>query len=115
MSTQHTPGPWNAHHDHGWLVVESDNGDLYVKVEKGSAARKHMANARLIAAAPELLAALRMARESIGDSLQSLIETETNPVTGMVDHEGAILVIESEQDLINQIDAAIAKATGEPQ
>ena len=60
----------------------------------------------------ELLAVLRMARESIGDSLQSLIETETHPVTGMVEHEGALLVIESEQDLLNQIDSAIAKAGG---
>ena len=60
----------------------------------------------------ELLAVLRMARESIGNSLQSLIETETHPVTGMVEHEGALLVIESEQDLLNQIDSAIAKAGG---
>ena len=60
----------------------------------------------------ELLAVLRMARESIGDSLQSLIETETHPVTGMVEHEGALLVIESEQDMLNQIDSAIAKAGG---
>ena len=59
-----------------------------------------------------LLAVLRMARESIGNSLQSLIETETHPVTGMVEHEGALLVIESEQDLLNQIDSAIAKAGG---
>jgi hypothetical protein len=64
MSLQHTPGPWHAHHDHGWLVVESDNGDLYVKVEKGSAARKHMADARLIAAAPDLLAVLQELEES---------------------------------------------------
>ena len=56
---KHTPGPWKAHHDHGWLVVESDTGDLYVKVEKGSAARKHMADALLIAAAPDLLEALQ--------------------------------------------------------
>ena len=60
----------------------------------------------------ELLAVLRMARESIGNSLQSLIETETHPVTGMVEHKGALLVIESEQDLLNQIDSAIAKAGG---
>ena len=55
----HTPGPWHAHHDHGWLVVESDNGDLYIKIEKGSAATRRIADARLIAAAPELLDALR--------------------------------------------------------
>ena len=64
---KHTPGPWQAHHDHGWLVVESDNGDLYVKIEKGSAACKHMANARLIAAAPVLLQALRSIAEESTD------------------------------------------------
>lgn len=59
MSTKHTHGPWQAHHDHGWLVVESNNGDMYIKVEKGSAAQKHMADALLIAAAPDLLQALQ--------------------------------------------------------
>jgi hypothetical protein len=59
MSAAHTPGPWHAQHDHGWLVVESYNEDLYIKIEKGSAAKKHMANALLIASAPELLEALQ--------------------------------------------------------
>lgn len=58
MNTQHTQGPWSAHHDHGWLVVESANGDLYLKIEKGSSAQKCMADARLISAAPDLLQAL---------------------------------------------------------
>jgi len=56
---QHTPAPWSAHHDHGWLVVESQDESLYLKIEKGTAAKGQMANARLIAAAPSLLAALR--------------------------------------------------------
>ena len=59
MSAKHTPGPWTAHHDHGWLVVESSNGDMLIKIEKGSAAKKHMADALLIAAAPDLLEALK--------------------------------------------------------
>lgn len=69
MSAQHTPGPWHAHHDHGWLVVESENSDLYIKIEKGSAAQKHMPDARLIAAAPELLKALEEARQFIESEL----------------------------------------------
>ena len=60
-----TPGPWYAHHDHGWLVVESSDGDLYIKVEKGSAATRHLADARLIAAAPELLEALTYAIKQV--------------------------------------------------
>ena len=40
---------WKAYHDHGWLVVESDDGAVYVKVAKGSFAlspdAKHIATA----------------------------------------------------------------------
>ena len=64
METKHTPGPWYAHHSKGWLVVESDNENLCVKVEKGSTAQKHMADAKLIAAAPELLAVVKELEES---------------------------------------------------
>ena len=56
--TEHTKGPWSVCHDHGWLGVESENQELYLKVEKGSTAKKHIADARLIAAAPDLLDAL---------------------------------------------------------
>jgi hypothetical protein len=55
----HTPGPWSAFHDHGWLVVQSECESLYLKIAKGSSTQKNMANARLIAAAPDLLIALR--------------------------------------------------------
>ena len=65
MSAKHTPGPWTAHHDHGWLVVESSNGDMLIKIEKGSAAKKHMADAILIAAAPDLLEALKACDEAM--------------------------------------------------
>ena len=44
-------GRWQAYHDHGWLVVASDNEDIYIKIEKGSAAKKHLAAAKYIAAA----------------------------------------------------------------
>lgn len=64
MSAKHTPGPWAAHHDHGWLVVESSNGDMLIKIEKGSAAKKHMADALLIAAAPDLLEFAEEVRKS---------------------------------------------------
>ena len=29
---------WQAYHDHGWLVVGSDDETVYVKVSKGSSA-----------------------------------------------------------------------------
>jgi hypothetical protein len=49
MSTQHTPGPWSTDGTKSFYVLH--NGDF---VANASTA----ANARLIAAAPELLAAL---------------------------------------------------------
>ena len=56
---KHTPGPWDAYHDKGWLVVASKDERLYVQIEKGSSAKKRIADAILIAAAPELLEALK--------------------------------------------------------
>lgn len=64
MSTKHTPGPWRLNSD----ALVCGNGDLMMSIaicyDKSSAAdgvsRDEMkANARLIAAAPELLAALK--------------------------------------------------------
>lgn len=63
----HTPGPWHAHHDHGWLVVESDNGDLYIKIEKGSTATRRIADARLIATAPRMLDSLKRAAHILAE------------------------------------------------
>ena len=59
MSTKYTPAPWRVHHSHGYLVVESDNEEMFVKVTKGIGKEKDLANAQLIAAAPELLESLQ--------------------------------------------------------
>jgi hypothetical protein len=65
MSTKHTPGPWQ---------IDSEAGQVHI-VTTGSAIARVMAmradgcgeaNSRLIAAAPELLAALKTAAEVIG-------------------------------------------------
>lgn len=64
MTTQHTPGPWDLE-DHGYKYVISKPGEGYITRDvcrmDGStmAAFDQKANARLIAAAPELLAALK--------------------------------------------------------
>lgn len=50
MSAQQIQGRLQAHHDHGWLVIESDCGGLYIKVEKGTAASKSMPPARRLVA-----------------------------------------------------------------
>lgn len=63
MSTQHTPGPWMLA-DHGYTKIVSKPGDGYITRDvcrmdaSTSAAFEQHANARLIAAAPDLLAAL---------------------------------------------------------
>jgi hypothetical protein len=61
MSTQHTPGPWHIGMKPGPMIYGSDSsqvadlrGDL---LDRGET----QANATLIVAAPELLAALRLA------------------------------------------------------
>ncbi len=74
---KHTPGPWMAH---GCAVYTADNwsegrnlGGLLIAVASPAEADSQpqdedLVNARLIAAAPELLAALLLAREALEHS-----------------------------------------------
>jgi len=66
MTTQHTPGPWTcyptSHHAHHY-VLEIPGGNMpFVKGEG-----VEYANARLIAAAPDLLTALQAMSSSFHD------------------------------------------------
>lgn len=63
----HTPGPWRIQGDHGKLWIETNANDdtiaeVHRRKEKGSvySCDEAMANARLIAAAPEMLEALEL-------------------------------------------------------
>lgn len=96
--TLHTPGPWavldNTATPYGQLMVESENHGavaLCYTVERGECAAplECVANARLIAAAPDLLAALR-------GLLNALPSATTHPA-------------------IRAARAAIANATGDEQ
>lgn len=63
MTTQHTPKPWHYHSGHnGEFLITCESGGFApiarVKGDKRSTLKDAEANARLIAAAPELLAAL---------------------------------------------------------
>lgn len=61
--TTHTPGPWCAQ---GNSVTASGRS---VAVVRGRGSRAELdANARLIAAAPDLLAALRLMLDTFGDA-----------------------------------------------
>ena len=56
MSAQHTPGPWVVKVTAGETFIRSSDG---ANVSRVGAATNMRANARLIAAAPDLLAALK--------------------------------------------------------
>lgn len=90
MDTKHTPGPWSLKDDISLVVGPSADpaGDPVATIEGHP--EEAFANARLIAAAPDLLAALR-----------ALVEYEDDaPPDGS---RGA--------EVYNQARAAIAKAT----
>jgi len=89
---RHTPGPWRVTgsiHD----PVTSDDGDIITGFVRGPTAEIGDANARLIAAAPELLEALRSVQEFLA--------------AGGRLHADALFDDESAIDMINK---AIAKA-----
>ncbi|MEY4402893.1 MAG: hypothetical protein RIR91_928 [Verrucomicrobiota bacterium] len=82
MTTQHTPGPWRAETNRSPLTITReldhlpaaqgghrqfrDIAEVYVE-DKGDGAPEDYANARLIASAPELLAALVTITRQCGD------------------------------------------------
>jgi hypothetical protein len=84
--SKHTPGPWDASR---WRVCAEPGGNIKVICDtannKASRTEENAANARLIAAAPDLLAACR--------SLLAQLEFECG-------------------DLVSEAKAAIAKAEG---
>ena len=63
--SKHTPGPWGVTRLQGVEYVTIDGGR--VSVARVSALKTGEANARLIAAAPELLAALELALIAIDE------------------------------------------------
>ena len=66
--TTHTPGPWGAvatsNHAHDYRLTKPDGSPLPVSAEANDHTEQR-ANARLIAAAPDLLAALEAAEGHI--------------------------------------------------
>lgn len=98
MKTNHTPGPWTAFDisDGGdrskWSIVH--NGPLACSGDTGDGPDNAAANALLIASAPDLLAALEMARAELTFmSEQNLTARNLAP-------------------LVTTIETAIAKAKG---
>lgn len=95
--TEHTPGPWREGRD--WYIIENGYGFAV-----GSAASVHIgkeqcrANARLMAAAPDLLEACRLALPVVEEVAAT--------------HAGSPMGAEAKVRA-NTIRAAIRKATGD--
>lgn len=105
METKHTPGPWQVKYDEqtgrpSGIYAPDDAGIPgavgHIVRLRGlglPSSEKAQANARLIAAAPDLLEALIVAKATI-DELNAMCRATTYP------------------KVFDQINAAIAKATG---
>ena len=68
MSTQHTPGPWSVTK---FNEVMASNGALVASCYKLNGLANLKANTRLIAAAPDLLVALKLCEGNIDSLLAS--------------------------------------------
>ena len=70
----HTPGPWQRRTHYNCEIIARDNGGLMVLRAKafGGSREEIDANARLIAAAPDMLAALKGAIEEWTDDNRTI-------------------------------------------
>ncbi len=120
MSAKHTPGPWEFGPNHsstglaGQLVVrpagEFPHGEWVADV--GSMYDDHReANARLIAAAPDLLEVAQAARARIALERDVFVDCNAYPDGSLLQADKATL--DGMNELLARMDAAIAKATGE--
>jgi hypothetical protein len=105
MKTKHTPGPWTVEkftREHEWVRMRArvtDGEDTVAQLFDSAFEDRNHANARLIAAAPEMLEALEL-------TLEALFQ---NPELNFCKGPMAIETFEA----INSIKAAIRKAKGE--
>ena len=121
MSAQHTPGPWftstatgDTHLYVGGMVVTSPRY-AFPNASTPSALQKVdgptlRANAQLMAAAPDMLAALVVAREFISFERNAFADSNGQP-DGTFDADEAAELADYDTALL-QINAAILKATG---
>lgn len=87
----HTPGPWVLDYDKGSTqdILSRKHGGICTVRRAGRHDNETFAaNARLIAAAPELLAALKDALRSL-DSLSSEVFDHKTPLSGLIDPRNA--------------------------
>jgi hypothetical protein len=121
-NTKHTPGPWflpsmaGPYHVPGTTASGKGDWCYYINSKKahefcpasahGPSAEEAEANARLIAAAPELLEALQL--------IANALSPNSLPVNGMMASYDHALMVREEADRCFEIArAAIAKAAGQ--
>lgn len=135
MSAAHTPGPWKAHFEEAYFVTGPDLGRVAMMMNlKGAhglggrrSGAESAANCRLIAAAPDLLAACINARDMLATDRQVFVDAHRLPDsrTGDAVADGLVWVEEdtwiAPEDAeplrdydraLALIDAALAKAGG---
>jgi hypothetical protein len=95
MSAQHTPGPWTSYTGTNSIWADGKRAICIVTGARNHEDQERDANARLIAAAPDLL-------EALNGVLPYMEAAETE---GLVGDEGCHWPVEN-------VRAAIAKATG---
>ncbi len=82
--SQHTPGPWSASNEPdgsgipGWNIFGADGSAICGMMDVAYATAVNAANARLIAQAPSLLAALR----AVTASLDGILSKNGKNITG---------------------------------
>lgn len=107
--TQHTPGPWKVEYDnHGngsfseWYNVGPARVDIKRGEDNGA---ESDANARLIAAAPQLLKILQASTVIIGGIANGIVDLEADPDVEMMSFATQL------NDLAADVFAAIKVAT----
>ena len=84
--SKHTPGPWEVLDDRSMTSVVVEYGEICDIVQDGRPASENLANARLIAAAPEMLEALERIRDESGPfnlgEMRKLVESTIQKARG---------------------------------
>lgn len=104
----HTPGPWVAVELPTAIAIKSHMGNV-ANIQRGSMRDQQQANARLIASAPDLLAALKSVMEMMDDEIKKASDAEL--AFGLSDPECPAHV-KGELACVIACRAAIAKAEG---
>jgi hypothetical protein len=90
ITMTHTPGPWTVDLGARDLVRNATNGERIAKVHGGLTYDETVANARLIAAAPDLLKLLR----EVMDVVEVVLDDESEMDTWLDHARAAIAKVE---------------------